>query len=80
MDRTEDIRRAMVAEINVVPGSREDLESKHGQVWDTGELTVDFTVEGFMAPFVIVVRKNDGATGVLMFQHQPRFYWGFTPR
>ena len=32
-DETETIRRQMVAEINAEPGSRADLESKHGQVW-----------------------------------------------
>ena len=34
-DPTEDIRKQMLAEINAVPGSREYLEAKHGQVWDT---------------------------------------------
>ena len=35
IDETETIRRQMVAEINSDPGSRADLEAKHGQVWDT---------------------------------------------
>jgi hypothetical protein len=33
IDPTEEIRREMVAQINAVEGSREYLESKHGQVW-----------------------------------------------
>ena len=37
-DPTEDIRKQMLAEINAVPGTREYLEAKHGQVWDTSEL------------------------------------------
>ena len=37
-DETETIRREMVATINADPGSRPDLEAKHGQVWDTSEL------------------------------------------
>jgi hypothetical protein len=64
-------------EINAAPGSREALEAQHGQVWDTQELGQDFTVEGFMAPYVVVRRKSDGQRGSLMFQHNPRFYFGF---
>ena len=76
-DPTEGIRRKMVAEINAEPGSRAALEAEHGQVWDTEELQKDFTVDGFMAPFIVVVRKSDGIKGALMFQHHPRFYFGF---
>ena len=53
-DKTENIRRQMVAEINANPGSREALEAEHGQVWDTEELGKEFDVEAFAAPFVIV--------------------------
>jgi len=76
-DPTENIRRKMVQEINSNPNDREKLEQKHGQVWDTQELTRDFNVKGFMAPFVIVQRKSDGATGSMMFQHYPRYYFNF---
>lgn len=76
-DPTENIRRDMVNAINADPGSREALEAEHGQVWDTGEMQVDFAVDGFMAPMVVVRRKADGARGSLMFQHSPRFYFGF---
>jgi hypothetical protein len=68
----------MVASINAVPGSREDLESRYGQVWNTNELQEVFSVTGFMAPFVGVVRKSDGVKGCLMFQGSPRFYFDFT--
>jgi hypothetical protein len=78
-DPTEPIRRQMVAEINAVEGSREYLEQKHGQVWDTNQLQEDFEVLGFGAPFVVVKRKSDGVKGSLMFQHSPRFYFGFSP-
>jgi len=78
-DVTEDIRRTLVAEINADPGSREALEAIHGQVWNTEELSRDFSVDGFMAPLVVVRRKSDGAKGSLYFQHSPRFYFGFTP-
>jgi hypothetical protein len=78
-DRTEGPRRAMVEAINADPGDRERLEAEHGQVWDTEEMSADFNVQGFAAPFIIVTRKSDGVKGSLLFQHYPRFYWGFTP-
>lgn len=77
-DETESIRRGLVQGINSDPGSREALEAKHGQVWDTQELGKDFEVLGFMAPFVVVKRKSDGVKGSLMFQGSPRFYFSFT--
>jgi hypothetical protein len=76
-DPTEGPRRAMVEAINETPGDRERLEAEHGQVWDTAELQADFDVQGFAAPFIVVTRKSDGAKGSLLFQHYPRFYWGF---
>ena len=76
-DPTETIRRERLAEINIVPGSREDLEAKYGRVWNTGELTEEFQAIGFMAPFVIVRRRSDGATGSLEFQNNPRFYFNW---
>jgi hypothetical protein len=78
-DQTEDIRKQMITEINAEPGSREYLEAKHGQVWTTTELSQDFEVIGFAAPLVVVRRKTDWQKGSLMFQHSPRFYFGFEP-
>lgn len=72
-----EVRRALVNAINQDPKSREDLETQFGQVWNTKELQQDFSVEGFVAPFVIVRRKSDGKEGSLVFQHHPRFYFGF---
>jgi len=78
-DETEAIRRLQLAEINANPGSREALEAEHGQVWDTQQLGQDFMVEGFLAPYVIVRRKQDGQRGSLLFQHHPRLYFSFEP-
>ena len=77
LDSTETIRRQRLAEINIVPNSREALESEYGQVWDTSELSQQFEVVGFMAPFVVARRKTDGKKGSLEFQHSPRFYFNF---
>ena len=76
-DPTETIRRAEAAAINAKPGSREYLEAKHGQVWDTSELQAEFTVLGFMAPYVVVQRAN-GVKGTVKFQHDPRLYYSFS--
>lgn len=76
-DMTEDIRRAMQESMNKAPQTREELEKEFGQVWDSYELTRDFSVMGFMAPFVMVTRKSDQKLGSLLFQHNPRFYFSF---
>jgi hypothetical protein len=77
MDDTEETRRNLVKEINSNPGEREALEAKHGQVWDTIQLSQDYVVRGFLAPFVVVERKADGVVGSLEFQHMPRYYYNF---
>lgn len=78
-DPTETIRRERLAEINIVPGSREDLETKYGQVWDTDQLSEEFQPIGFMAPIIVVRRRSDGVKGSLEFQHSPRFYFSWQP-
>ncbi|KKK53020.1 hypothetical protein LCGC14_3098960 [marine sediment metagenome] len=72
-------RRLATAEINLVEGTREYLEEKHGQVWSTDELKNDYQVIGFGAPCVVVRRKSDNVKGLLFFQHDPRFYFRFEP-
>ena len=76
-DPTEEIRRRMTAEINADALARQELEQRHGQVWNTDELRQAFQVVGFAAPLVVARRRADGALGSLYFQAQPRFYWGF---
>ena len=76
-DPTESTRRVMTVKINAVEGSREYLEAKHGEVWDTNELQQEFEVLSFMAPFVVVRRRSDRAMGSVMFQASPRYYFSF---
>ena len=78
-DPTEPIRRQRLVEINSEPGSRQALEAKHGQVWDTDQLRAEFEVIGFMAPLVVVKRRADGKKGSLEFQNDPRLYFNFVP-
>lgn len=82
-DPTEPLRRMEVARINSEVESndpdeeRTRLETLHGQVWDTTQLGEDFTVHGFMAPFITVTRESDRQKGIMEFQHHPRFYFNF---
>jgi len=75
-DPTEACRRRRIAEVNV-GASRDDLERRHGKVWDAGELAAEFEVVGFMAPYVVARRKADGVVGSLEFQHFPRLYFNW---
>ena len=82
-DETEPIRRNRMAEINSSVESkdreteRKRLEARYGPVWDIEQLSTEFDVLGFMAPYVVVKRKSDGRKGSLEFQHTPRFYFNF---
>ena len=79
MDKTEDVRRMKVAAINADPKERKGLEETYGKVWNTNELTKEFDVEGFMAPFAVVKNKKTGTMGSVCFQDRPRFYFEFIP-
>lgn len=81
-DETEQIRRQMIQQINTgltenKDARRAELESVYGKVWDTTQLSQDFSVIGFLAPFVVVREKATGKEGSLEFCHSPRFYFGF---
>jgi hypothetical protein len=78
-DPTEEARRHLVCAINNDPQIREALAERYGSVWDTAELTRDFDVVGFAAPFVVATRKSDKIKGSLQFQHHPRLYYDFRP-
>ena len=84
-DPTEFIRRHAVnvlnsdVESNKPDDERTRLENEYGQVWDTSELTKDFEVKAFLAPFVSVKKKDTGEDGTLLFQHMPRFYFEWRP-
>ena len=72
IDDTEELRATMLA-----TGQPHRNLAKAEQTWDTQALGRDFDVHGFMAPFVVVTRKSDGAKGSMEFTHSPRFYFNF---
>lgn len=81
-DITEGIRKTMTDVINAAPAERKALEVAFGKdnVWDTKELQETFEVMGFAAPYCVVKKKSTGEKGAVMFQHMPRFYFGFEPK
>jgi len=57
--------------------NRQELEAKHGKVWDKTELLAEFEVRGFGYGCVVVERSEDRVLGSMDFQHSPRFYYSF---
>ena len=76
-EAAEEIRRELALVLNITAADRPVLTELYGQVWDTDELGRDFEVHGFAAPLVVARRKSDGKLGSLLFQHEPRFYFGW---
>ena len=70
-DPTEGIRRSLVEAINT------GLIPPKGREWTTDELTEEFEVIGFLAPYVVVKNKATGKKGSLLFRHNPRVYFGY---
>jgi hypothetical protein len=73
-DPTEAARREMVP---MMPTLLQLAIERGDPIWTTERLREDFEVLGFLAPFVHVKRRADGAEGVMTFTHNPRYYWGF---
>jgi len=53
------------------------MDTDPDTTWDTAELQRDFEVLGFLAPYVVVRRRDDGRRGTLTFTHRPRLYYGW---
>lgn len=80
-DPTENLRRELTAELNAKQDESDALVLRYGKdnVWNTRELSAQFEVQSFLAPFCMVKRRSDGQRGTVMFQHSPRFYFDFQP-
>jgi hypothetical protein len=74
-DETESARREMIA----AGQPTKDLAQCADQIWDTEQLSAEFTVLAFLAPFAIVRRKRDGKCGSVEFIHSPRRYFNWQP-
>lgn len=76
MDPTESVRREMLA--TGQPAA--DLAADPGEKMTTSQMLEKYTVRSFAAPFVVVVRKEDGAHGTLEFARDEagdRYYFGW---
>ena len=73
----EEIRRQEAARLDRRRQERDKLERIYGQVWDTDELTEQFEVLGFRAPYVVVRDLDTREEGNLKFQHEPRYYFSW---
>ena len=71
-DLTEAQRRALLAS-----GHPERKAAEADRLLTTEELSVEYEVLGFLAPFVVVKRKSDGVKGSMEFTHSPRRYFNF---
>lgn len=69
-----EIRKAMV---QVGQPAIDLAADEDGPKWTTAQLQQDFTVVGFAAPYVVVVRKADNVKGTLEFTHSPRVYFNW---
>jgi hypothetical protein len=73
-DDTAGVRQALIAAGQPEQALAADPDRK----WTTDQLREDFEVLGYMAPFVTVRRRSDGALGSLEFTHSPRTYFGWS--
>lgn len=73
-DETAAIRAEMVQEM---PENLRAVIEAGEPVWTTAQMQEEFEALAFMAPFIVVRRKSDGAKGSLMFAHSPRYYFNF---
>lgn len=73
-------RILLKAKINAYPRIRPELERDEptGRVWDENQFRRDFAFMGVVGPYTICVRRDTGEQGTLVFQDEPRFYWGFS--
>jgi hypothetical protein len=58
------------------PGGGE-YPAHHAGGWLPADLGETFTVAGFAAPFVVVIRRSDNQQGTLEFTHSPRRYFSW---
>jgi hypothetical protein len=75
LDTTAPADRAQFAAS--LPAELREIALAGEPVYTTEQMRELFTVEGFAAPYVLVRRKSDDATGLMLFTHQPRYYYAF---
>ena len=72
-------RRMLVAQIERSRRCKEELLEISHSVWSHDQMRQDFDVLTFQKPFVIVRMKGTDQIGTLLFQENPRYYYGWRP-
>ncbi len=80
-DPTEHLRKERIVSIQDSDNSRQALQSRVGQTWNTSELQENFEALGFLAPYIVVRRKVDQIKGSMEFciSDGERVYHSFEP-
>ena len=59
------------------PDVHQAIQEEGGECWTTEEVTDEFEILGFLAPFCTAIRKATKEKGILAFVHRPRIYYGW---
>ena len=78
-DATENIRRELVRELNAEPKGRAELGTQARSGVGHPGAGPRLRGHGIPRALVMVRRRSDAVLGTLFFQHEPRFYFGFSP-
>lgn len=79
-DKYMDVELMMLEkQINGAPKNRAELEETEERVWDSDEVRDDFDIVGFKAPFAMAIHIDTNTSGTLLFQDNPRYYFGWNP-
>ena len=74
-------KAVLLEELKVAyPDVHQEIQEEGGECWTTDEVTQEFEILGFLAPFCTAVRISTGEKGSLLFGHRPRIYYGWKPK
>ncbi len=69
---------AMLEELKeAYPDVYQAIQEDGGECWTTEEVTQEFEILGFLAPFCTAKKRDTGEKGTLTFIHRPRIYYGW---
>lgn len=72
-------RTILKDKLNAYPRTRSEIAKEtSSEVLDENQMKRRFTFLGAIGPFAIVVNRDTGEQGTLVFQDEPRLYWGYS--
>ena len=79
-ERYMDVELKMLErQLNSAPKNRSELLETEAEVWDSDEVRGEFEITGFKSPFALARHLGSGQRGTLLFQDDPRYYFGWSP-